>query len=142
MRSRAATNPFFDKLILQRQPTLQSLLLLLLLVTYALTTTSSFGVVEGFASFTTFPKRISSLSRILPQRQQELRRGQQQQHQLHQKQLSIGVVHTTDKTTTSSSTATTTCLFSLSSNFIDPKDDSNTSEEDLSRWERMYVEGE
>ena len=140
MRSRAAANLFFDKLILQRQPTLQSLLLLLL-VTYALTTTSSFGVVEGFASFTTFQKRISSLSRILPQRQQELRRGQQQQHQLHQKQLSIRVVHTKDKTTSSSS-STTTCLFSLSSNFIDPKDDSNTSEEDLSRWERMYVEGE
>ena len=140
MRSRIAK--CFDN----RQPTLSSLLHVLL-VTYVFTTTSSFGVVEGFASFTIFQKRISSLSRILPQRQQEQRRGQQQQQQ--QKQLSIGVVHTTTTTSSSScssttTTTTTTCLFSLSSNFINPKDDSNsnTSEEDLSRWERMYVEGE
>ena len=35
-------------------------------------------------------------------------------------------------------------LFSLSSNFINPEgdDQSNNNEDDLSKWERMYVEGE
>ena len=139
MRSRITARTATNSLSLQRQP-IQHLLLVVVAIIVRVninlivwtpppTTTAFVGSVLGFSS--SFQLHQKSTLRL----QRRLHR--QQQH-LQQLKILLSSTPTVSSCTPSSST----CLFSLSSNFIDPKDDSNTSEEDLSRWERMYVEGE